>query len=236
MTQPLPRRIVQFGFHLLYHQFAFTYDAVAWCVSLGQWQLWARTALKRVRGQRVLEIGHGPGHLLIALTQSGHHPIGIDLSPQMIRLARKNIRHAGVNASQVQCRVQALPFRSGTFDSVVSTFPTDYIVDPATVREVQRVTNKQGRLIVVVGAQLSGRAPSKVFIEWLYRITGQRDAKFEEESIFDQLGMPARIETEPVGASAVTLIVADKQPPADSRSASGRLGVTPRDRSAHASD
>jgi hypothetical protein len=64
---------------------------------------------------------------------------------------------------------------------------------------------------VVVGAQLIGRTPRKVFIEWLYRITGQRDTKFEEESIFDQLGMPVRIESEQIGASTVTLIVADKQ-------------------------
>jgi ubiquinone/menaquinone biosynthesis C-methylase UbiE len=67
MTEPLPRRAVKLGFHLLYHQFAFTYDAVAWFVSLGQWQAWGQAALKRVRGPRVLEIGHGPGHLLIAL-------------------------------------------------------------------------------------------------------------------------------------------------------------------------
>ena len=216
MTEPLPRRVVKLGFHLLYHQFAFTYDAVAWWVSLGQWPAWTRTALKRVRGPRVLEIGHGPGHLLIALARSGTlRPIGIDLSPDMIRLARKNIQQARVNVPQVQCRVQALPFRAGTFDSVVSTFPTDYIVDRATLREVQRVTNERGRLIVVVGAQLIGRAPSKRFIEWLYRITGQRSTDFDETAIFDQLGMPARIETELVGASTVTLIVADKKPPED---------------------
>jgi ubiquinone/menaquinone biosynthesis C-methylase UbiE len=211
MTEPLPRRAVKLGFHLLYHQFAFTYDAVAWFVSLGQWRAWTRTALKRVRGPRVLEIGHGPGHLLIALIRSGRRPIGIDLSPDMIRLARKNLRRAGVTVPQVRCRVQALPFRSGAFDSVVSTFPTDYIADRATLREVQRVTNEQGRLIVVVGAQLIGRTPSRVFIGWLYRITGQRDTKFDEASIFDQLGMPARLETETVGASSVTLIVADKK-------------------------
>ena len=88
MKNTLPRRLVKLGFQLLYHEFAFTYDAVAWLVSLGQWQAWGRTALDRVRGLRVLEIGHGPGHLLIALARSGRRPIGIDLSPQMIRLAR----------------------------------------------------------------------------------------------------------------------------------------------------
>jgi ubiquinone/menaquinone biosynthesis C-methylase UbiE len=211
MKNTLPRRFVKLGFHLLYHQFAFTYDAVAGLVSLGHWQAWGRTALDRVRGARVLEIGHGPGHLLITLARSGRRPIGIDLSPQMIRLAQRNIRQAGVSVSQVQCRVQALPFRSGVFDSVVSTFPSDYIADVATLHEVQRVTSDRGRLIVVFGAQLIGREPSKLLIEWLYQLTGQREAKFDdEESIFDQVGMPARIETETVGASTVTLVVAEK--------------------------
>ena len=218
MKNILPRRLITFGFHLLYHQFAFAYDTVAWLVSLGQWQAWGRTALRRVRGPRVLEIGHGPGHLLIALARSGQlRPIGIDLSPQMIRLAQRNTRKAGVNAPQAQCRVQALPFRSGEFDSVVATFPSDYIADVAALREVQRVTNERGRLIVVFGAQLIGREPSKRLIEWLYRLTGQREAKFDaEESIFDRVGMPARIETETVGASTVTLIVAEKNPPGGS--------------------
>jgi ubiquinone/menaquinone biosynthesis C-methylase UbiE len=218
MKNTLPRRLVRsvfhFGYHLLYHELAFTYDAVAWLVSLGQWQAWGRTALDRVRGPRVLEIGHGPGHLLIALARSGRQPIGIDLSPQMIRMAQRNIQRAGVQAPQVQCRVQALPFRSGEFDSVVSTFPSDYIAAEATLREVQRVTNERGRLIVVFGAQLIGREPGRLLIEWLYRLTGQRAAKLDdEESIFERVGMPARIETETIGASTVTLVVAEKQPP-----------------------
>jgi ubiquinone/menaquinone biosynthesis C-methylase UbiE len=236
MKNTLPRRLVKFGFRLLYHELAFTYDAVAWLVSLGQWQAWGRTALDRVRGPRVLEIGHGPGHLLIALARSGRQPIGIDLSPQMLRLAQENVRQAGVRAPQVQCRVQALPFRSGEFDSVVSTFPSDYIADAATLREVQRVTNERGRLIVVFGAQLIGREPSKLLIEWLYRLTGQREAKFDdEESIFDRAGMPARIETETIGASTVTLIVAEKNPPGDSELREDRV-ATPGDRPARAGD
>ena len=214
MPPVLPRRLIKLGFHLLYHQFAFAYDAVAWSVSLGQWQAWTRTALGRVRGQRVLEIGHGPGHLLIALARSRRQPIGIDLSPEMSRLAQRNIRRAKLSIPQVRCRTQALPFRSGVFDSVVSTFPSDYIGDVATLREVQRVTNAHGRLIVVFAAQLIGREPSQLIIEWLYRLTGQREAKFDAEaSIFDRVGMPARIESETVGPSVVTLVVAEKNLP-----------------------
>jgi ubiquinone/menaquinone biosynthesis C-methylase UbiE len=233
MKNTLPRRLksgFRLGFHLLYHELAFTYDAVAWLVSLGQWRTWGRTALSRVRGPRVLEIGHGPGHLLVALARSGRQAIGIDLSPQMGHLAQQNLRRARVQVPLVRCRVQALPFRSGVFDSAVATFPTDYIADVATLREVQRVTNERGRLIVVFGAQLIGREPSKMLIEWLYRITGQRDAQFDEASIFDRVGMPARIETETIGASTVTLIVAEKDqkpgfsPPIDPTARSEKPG------------
>lgn len=213
MLNSLPRRLVKLGFHLLYHQFAFTYDTVAWSVSLGHWKMWARTALPRVRGRRVLEIGHGPGHLLVALARSGRQPIGVDLSPDMIRLAQRRLRRERIGVPQVQCRAEALPFRSGTFDTVVSTFPTAYIIEETTLREVARVTKARGRLVVVLGAQLIGREPGKVFIEWLYRATGQREVDFAGATIFDRAGLPMRLESESIGASTVTLIVADKKPP-----------------------
>src|SRR5690606_30869240 len=38
-------RLVRFGFHLLYNQFAWTYDAVAFLVSAGEWHAWQRAAI-----------------------------------------------------------------------------------------------------------------------------------------------------------------------------------------------
>lgn len=205
------RKFFRFAFHLLYYQLAFTYDLVAAVVSFGQWKMWGRTALDRVRGNRILELGHGPGHLLIALARSGRSAIGVDLSPQMGRLARHHLRRAKVNVPQVRCRSQALPFRSNSFDSCVATFPTEYIVDPNTVWEIRRVTNDRGRLVIVAGAQLGNRKPSARLIDWLYRVTGQSVPLPDvSESIFDQAGMPAHTETETVGHSAVLLVIADK--------------------------
>ncbi len=101
----LYRRFIRFAFQLLYNQLAFTYDTVAWLVSFGQWRAWGRTTLDRVRGPRVLELGHGPGHLLIALGRLGHlRPIGTDLSPHMIAQAQRRIKHAGLSIPQVRCQ------------------------------------------------------------------------------------------------------------------------------------
>jgi ubiquinone/menaquinone biosynthesis C-methylase UbiE len=215
------RRSIRFAFHLLYNQLAVTYDAVAWLVSFGQWQAWGRTALDRVRGPNVLELGHGPGHLLIELGRSGRsdrsgrcQPIGVDLSPYMIAQAQRRIRRAGLSIPQVRCRAEALPFRSGAFDSAVSTFPTEYIANPRTLAEVARVTNEHGRLIVVVGAQFGQPTPGTRFVDWLYRITGQREPSVEAEpDLFEQLNLTARVETEVIGGSTVTIVVAEKTTP-----------------------
>jgi ubiquinone/menaquinone biosynthesis C-methylase UbiE len=211
MIGSLRRRFLGFAFRLLYNELAFTYDAVAWLVSLGQWQAWGRTALSRVRGRRVLELGHGPGHMLIALARSGRSPIGIDLSAHMIRLAQRRLRKAGLSIPQVRCRVQALPFRSDTFDLALATFPTEYILDPLTLREVERVTTGRGRLIVVWSAQLAGQRAAVRFVEWLYGITGQREPIIEEHfAVFEETGWSAQFESDFVGTSEVTLIVANK--------------------------
>ena len=213
MLGSVRRSILNLAFHLLYHQLAFTYDLVASGVSFGQWKAGGRTSLSRIWGRRVLELGHGPGHLLVTLARSGRRqPIGIDLSPQMSRIAQRRIRREKLAIPLVRCRVQALPFQSGVFDTAVAAFPTEYIVEPRTLREVHRVTASRGRLVIVAGAQLIGRQPSARFIDWLYRITGQAEPMPEgHESIFEQVGMPARIEMEQVGRSNVTLVIADKE-------------------------
>lgn len=207
------KRLIRFGFRLLYNELAWTYDFVAWIVSFGQWQAWGRTSLRYLRGKRVLELAHGPGHLLVAMKQAGYEPIGLDLSPTMSKRAARRLRRADVDVPLVRCRVQALPFRSSWFDCVVATFPTDYIVDPNTAHEVARVTHERGRLVVVASAQLTGRGTRTRFVEWLYRITGQRESVLDaaHESIYEQAGMSLRIESATVGRSDVTLLVVDKE-------------------------
>ena len=59
----LMTRFLRFFFRHFYHEFAWTYDFVAAVVSIGRWNQWIDSALPFVQGRRVLEIGHGPGHL-----------------------------------------------------------------------------------------------------------------------------------------------------------------------------
>jgi ubiquinone/menaquinone biosynthesis C-methylase UbiE len=205
------KRLLRFGFRLLYNELAWTYDFVAWCVSLGKWKAWGRTAMPHLRGRRILELAHGPGHLLIALKQAEYRPIGIDLSPSMSRLAARRLRRAGVPAPLVRCRAQALPFRSGCFDSAVATFPTEYIVDRLTLSEAARVTNRDACLVIVAAATPGGRGPLPKIIDALYKAAGQRDPLPRgDEPIFGQTGWVLRTEEARVGTSSVLLAIGQK--------------------------
>jgi ubiquinone/menaquinone biosynthesis C-methylase UbiE len=217
MMQKLWINLVRLGFRLLYYEMAWTYDVVSWAVSLGHWRKWQQAALPFVQGQRVLEIGHGPGHMLLALRQLGYEVVGLDLSPQMGRMARMQVGDA---VALVRGSVQGLPWGSAVFDTVFSTFPTNYIVDPVTIAEVKRVLRGNGRLVIVPEGHLTNTGWLYSLIEWLFKITGQRSEPFDfsEAELWQDFTHPFRAagfrtEIHPIQleGSVATIIVALKE-------------------------
>jgi ubiquinone/menaquinone biosynthesis C-methylase UbiE len=214
------RLLLRSGFHLLYNEFAWTYDGVSWLVSLGQWRDWQRTGLPFLIGEDVLELAHGPGHMQVELEAAGFRPVGIDLSPFMSRLAKNNLRKAGVKANLIRSRAQTLPFPDKSFDSILATFPTEFIVDPAAVSEGYRTLRSGGNVVVVAEAQLSGGGIIRNIIEWLYFITGQRQVLQDEKKgasfwlrsrqVYLDAGFDVRVERIRLEGSLVTVAIARK--------------------------
>jgi ubiquinone/menaquinone biosynthesis C-methylase UbiE len=170
-------RLVKFGFRLLYNEMAWTYDLVSWVVSLGDWRRWQRAALRYLDvppGTCVLELAHGTGNLQLDLRTAGLTSVGFDLSAQMGRLTRRKLLRHRIAPVLVRGQAQALPFATAQFPAVVSTFPTEFIVDPATVQEIYRVLQPGGRLVFVPLGLLTGGGLLRVVLEWAYRVTGQR--------------------------------------------------------------
>ena len=122
----------------------------------GQWRVWQRLVLTRIRGHDVLELGCGLGDLLADMIAAGYSCHAVEHSPEMVEAARDTLRRRklGENATVVQGSAQHLPFTNASFDTIVSTFPSEYIYDPDTIAEVERVLRPGGRLIVVEGANL----------------------------------------------------------------------------------
>jgi len=164
------------AFYLLYHQFAWTYDLVAATVSLGRWRDWVHSAMPFLSG-RVLEIGYGPGHLQATLLAKGFSAFGLDESRQMAHQTRRRLRKRGFDPNLARGYAQSLPFPAGVFDTAVATFPSEYIFDPLTLRELRRVLIATGKLVVIPTAWITGGHPVEKLAAWLFRVTGEAPGK-----------------------------------------------------------
>jgi SAM-dependent methyltransferase len=212
--------LLHLGFRLLYNELAWTYDGVSWLVSLGRWQDWGKASLPFIKGPKILELAHGPGHMQLALNLGGFQSYGIDQSPYMSKQARKRIVKNFFAVHLVRGEAQYLPYRNQYFDTVLATFPTEFIVNPQTLENVRRVLKPRGRLVVVIEGRLLGGGPIYRFIEWLFEITGQRqvvgsdgpisDIWMEVDKRLGAAGFKLDLKTIRSEESEVVIVVADK--------------------------
>ena len=209
--------LFRFVFYLLYHPFAWTYDFVSATVSLGRWQDWIRTVTPFVQGTRVLELGHGPGHLQRILLDRGLLAVGLDESRQMGKFAKKLLSKGGYAQFNLSRGLaQSLPFPSETFETVVSTFPSNYIFEPGTMLEVHRTLIDGGKFIVLPVAWIIGTNLIERYAARLFRFTGQAPSE-PVEAISERFKLPflesgfdVTIEQVEVKSSLVLIVVARK--------------------------
>jgi ubiquinone/menaquinone biosynthesis C-methylase UbiE len=83
----------------------------------------------------------------------------------MGRLARSNTDGL---ARLARGLAQQLPFADEAFDTVIATFPAEYITDPITLSEVKRCLSDGGRFVVLPVA-----IPKNRFLSWLFKVTRQ---------------------------------------------------------------
>ncbi len=203
-------------FHLLYHSFAFSYDFVAAAVSLGRWQDWVKSVIPWISGSPVLEIGYGSGHLQLELRSLGISSIGLDESRQMGLLAGRRMKSNGFGLSQLTRGVsKRLPFCGNSFNTIISTFPSEYIYEKETLKEIQRVLIENGRLIVLPAAWHVGRGVMERLLAYVFRVTGESPGPFEVitgrmKSLIESAGFKAESHKLVQGSSLLLLIIATK--------------------------
>ena len=113
---------------------------------------WAVELVGVAAGERILEIGFGPGVGVALLAERGATVEGVDASATMVRQA---VRHnlAAIQSGKVELRegsAAQLPYDDGHFDAVVSVFSLHHWPDVgAALAEAHRVLVAGGRLVVV---------------------------------------------------------------------------------------
>jgi arsenite methyltransferase len=103
-------------------------------------------------GERVLDVGVGPGllaHELGRLVGPEGRAVGLDVSPDMLALARERL----ADLPQVECLegdATELKLPDGGFDAAVSTQVYEYVADmPRALAELHRVLRPGGRVLIL---------------------------------------------------------------------------------------
>jgi ubiquinone/menaquinone biosynthesis C-methylase UbiE len=208
--------VLRFFFYLLYNPLAWSYDWVAAVVSLNQWQAWIRCPLPYLTGERILELGHGPGHLQAAMNQPGRQVFGLDLSRAMGAQAKRKLDRLSLPIRLVRARAQQLPFAANAFNQIVATFPTEYLYQPQTLSEIYRVLAPDGLVVVIPVAWIHRGSRIESSLAWLFQITHQSPPQEDDRwqtrmiKIFQQAGFAVRTQKVPQRSSEVFLLLADK--------------------------
>lgn len=126
---------------------------------------------------RLVDLGTGAGRMLTLLGEKARSALGLDLSQQMLNIARRQVTDAGFG----QCELRhgdifATGLRGGSADLVVIHRVLHYLNDPgAAVSEAARLVSPTGRLLIV------DFAPHR--LEYLRQAHQHRRLGFSDEEI-----------------------------------------------------
>jgi ubiquinone/menaquinone biosynthesis C-methylase UbiE len=103
-------------------------------------------------GERVLDVGSGPGFLAAALAEavgSSGAVCGVDISEPLLAAARAHCAHQSWVEFH-QADATQLPFPDHAFDAIISTQVLEYVRDvDAALAEIHRVVRRAGRAVIV---------------------------------------------------------------------------------------
>ena len=107
---------------------------------------------KKLKVGELLDIGTGTGRMLRLLGSKTDQAVGIDISPQMLRLARAQLSQAGLGKFSIRYGdMYHLDFPNGSFDTVtMDQVLTDAHEPLRVMEEASRLIRPGGNLVLVV--------------------------------------------------------------------------------------
>ena len=110
---------------------------------------WRQRLWSQVRGQNLLDAGVGTGKNMIFYPK-GLNVTGVDLTPGMLKRARKRAANLKIDVDLQLGDVQALEFPDNYFDTVVATFVFCSVPDPVLgLREIHRIVKPNGQVLLL---------------------------------------------------------------------------------------
>lgn len=104
--------------------------------------------LEPQRGMKILDAGCGTGNFCIKLARLGCTVTGVDISPDMLTIARSKYSH-GLAIDYLETDLKHLPFSDASFDGVLSMAVFEFVEEIDQVyRELYRVLKPGGKLLI----------------------------------------------------------------------------------------
>jgi ArsR family transcriptional regulator len=126
--------------------------------------------------ERLVDLGTGAGRMLTLLGGQAKTALGLDLSQQMLNIARRQVGEAGVHAELRHGDIFATGLKDGAADLVVIHRVLHYLNDPAAaVAEGARLVSPDGQLLII------DFAPHK--LEYLRQAHQHRRLGFADDDI-----------------------------------------------------
>lgn len=173
LTEPKKKQV-----HTMFDSIAPHYDMLNHLLSLGIDRRWRRRVVGELRPsapQRILDVATGTGDLAVAL--AGMSPqvqvTGVDLSEEMIAVARRKVEACGLDGriSLESGDAEALPFDDGAFDAATAAFGVRNFSDIAKgLGEMTRTLRSGGVLAVLELSRPDGKIFGTLFRFYFHRI------------------------------------------------------------------
>jgi len=118
--------------------------------------LWTELILSQAPREgklKILDVGTGPGVFATLMAKAGHDSYGIDISDEMIEVAKRNAAEFGVSPSFKRMDSQNTDFEDETFDMIINRNVFWIMPDPMAVyEEWSRILKKGGRVVYFDGS------------------------------------------------------------------------------------
>jgi len=134
---------------------------------------------QNLKGKKLLDIGCGPGIHLKEYVLRGADGVGIDISKEMITLAKKYCPEAKFEIGNIE----NLQFKDESFDIVTASFILDHLKDlNKSITGIKRTLNKGGKFIFSVPHPISNMYP-----DWNEGSTTPTKSYFDTQEIIQNI-------------------------------------------------